>query len=101
MYLGFDIGGTKCAVCVGTSEGKIIDRRAFATEEPRGPDHAIESLFTHASELIKKHRFTPIAVGISCGSPMHPEAGIIQAPANLPSWVSRRRTRLICQTWVT
>jgi len=86
MYLGFDIGGTKCAVCLGTAGGEIIARRSFPTEEPRGPEQAIVQLIRHAQELIAEHQVRPIAVGISCGSPMDPEAGIIQAPANLPSW---------------
>ncbi len=95
MYRGFDIGGTKCAVCLGTADGAILDRRSFATEEPRGPAQAIENLFRCADELLRAHQAAPIAVGISCGSPMDPEAGIIQAPANLPSWKDVAIARMV------
>jgi glucokinase len=86
MYLGFDIGGTKCAVCLGTADGVIIDRRSFPTEEPKGPAQTITRLFAAADELVRTHAARPLAVGIACGSPLDPEAGIIQSPANLPSW---------------
>ena len=31
-YLGFDIGGTKCAAVLGNGEGRILCREAFPTE---------------------------------------------------------------------
>lgn len=95
MYLGFDIGGTKCAVCLGTADGRILARRSFATEEPKGPEPALAQLFSHAQELLTQHQARPFAVGISCGSPLDPELGVIQAPANLPSWVDVPIVRLV------
>lgn len=105
MYLGFDIGGTKCAVCLGTADGRIIDKGSFPTEEPKGPDQAVEQLLRHAGELIAAHGVKPLGVGISCGSPLDPERGIVQAPANLPSWkdvpiVQIVRDRLGLPAWL-
>jgi glucokinase len=105
MYLGFDIGGTKCAVCIGDAQGKVIAKRSFATEEPKGPDQAVEQLIAAAKELLAEHPGKPEGVGISCGSPLDPELGVIQAPANLPSWkdvpiVTIVRDRLGLPAWL-
>jgi glucokinase len=95
MYLGFDIGGTKCAVCLGDEQGNVLDKRTFATEEPKGPSQAVEKLIASAQELIAAHRAKPTAVGIACGSPLDPDQGIIQAPANLPSWKDVAIVRIV------
>src|SRR5690348_11340370 len=105
MYLGFDIGGTKCAVCIGDAQGKVLAKRGFATEEPKGPDQAVDQLIAAAKELLAEHPGKPEGVGISCGSPLDPELGVIQAPANLPSWkdvpiVRIVRERLGLQAWL-
>ena len=45
LLLGFDIGGTKCAVIVGSSDGGkpvVLAREAFATEQ--GPDATLSRL---------------------------------------------------------
>lgn len=85
LYLGIDIGGTKCAVCYGDEQGRAIDKRSFPTLEPKGPGQAVENLLKAADELVAKHG-RPRAIGISCGSPLDPELGLVQSPANLPSW---------------
>ena len=85
-YLGIDIGGTKCAVLLGTADGKIIDKTSFPTEEHLGPDPAIAKLLSSAEKIISRHGIKPQAIGISCGSPLDPDRGIIQSPPNLPSW---------------
>lgn len=81
MLLGIDIGGTKCAVTVGTKEGEIIAKERFAT--------------TTAEETLLKIRDTveqfrdayPLeACGISCGGPLDEREGIILSPPNLPDW---------------
>jgi len=42
-FLGIDIGGTKCAVCLGDESGKIVDKEGFPTKEPEGPGQAIDN----------------------------------------------------------
>jgi glucokinase len=85
-YLGIDIGGTKCAVSLATPEAQILDKLVFNTEESKGPEQAIVKLIASAHELLKKHPHELLAVGISCGSPLDPEQGIILSPPNLSSW---------------
>ncbi len=86
IFLGLDIGGTKCTVSLGSSDAEIIDKISFLTKEPEGPAQAIVNLIASAEELLSKHQASIRAIGISCGSPLDPDKGIIQSPPNLPSW---------------
>jgi len=84
--LGFDIGGTKCAVVLGrlTADGvEIRDRQVFATE---GLDRTLERLEASARELIRRHDAQPAALGISCGGPLDSARGVVLGPPNLPGW---------------
>ena len=90
--IGIDIGGTKCAVILAHSqvsdpEKAILGRTCFQTD-PYNPQlnkicEAIDSLL---SDLTSPADCLD-GIGISCGSPLDPERGIIQAPPNLPGWI--------------
>lgn len=95
--LGIDIGGTKCAVCLATLEGRILDKSGFATNEPLGPGQAIERFFSEAEVLLERYNATPAAIGISCGSPLDPERGIIHAPPQLSSWKDVEVVRILSE----
>ena len=84
-YIGFDVGGTKCAVTVANVENGMVEfegKRAFATPSPW--QEAVEQMFCAAEELLGGRRAD--ACGFSCGSPLDAERGIILAPPNLPGW---------------
>ena len=84
-YIGFDVGGTKCAVTVANVENGTVafeGKRAFATPTPW--QEAVEQMFCAAEELLGGRRAD--ACGFSCGSPLDAERGIILAPPNLPGW---------------
>lgn len=80
-YLGFDIGGTKCAVVVGDENGNLLYKTAFPTADP---DATLSKMFELADECMRE--YSPVSLGISCGSPLDPVKGIIQSPPNLPGW---------------
>lgn len=82
MFLGVDIGGTKTAVCLGDRQGNILEKIKFSTG---GPEQTVEAIIAAGKALLKEQ--SPLAVGVSCGSPQDSERGIIQAPPNLPDWV--------------
>ena len=90
--LGFDIGGTKCAVLLGkrSPEGlDIVYRHAFPTETDRGPDAALSRMESEAQ--IGLHDLAiPTddigGIGISCGGPLDNRKGVILSPPNLPGW---------------
>ena len=59
MLLGFDIGGTKCAVVIGekgSEQIKILDKLIMSTNQPTY--EIIEKLFSAAEDLLKKHFVT-------------------------------------------
>ncbi len=78
MYIGVDIGGTKCAVVKADSEGKILSKVRFDT--------------TTYKETLKKileavdAAGAADAIGISCGGPLDSKHGVILCPPNLPEW---------------
>ena len=83
--IGFDIGGTKCAVSIGEfSDGKIKieDKKIIQTNHNLPPLAVIDKL----TELAKSMTDKPDIVGISCGSPLDSKQGIILSPPNLPGW---------------
>ncbi len=85
---GIDIGGTKCAVCIGRAEAghiKILDKRRFAT--PDGPESALVALTDGLEALLEAHPEVALsAVGVSCGGPLDSTQGLILSPPNLPGW---------------
>jgi len=85
LILGFDVGGTKTAVVVGTSEGVIVDRGAVAMVPGASFDASWESIAAIADRLIAAHG-SPGAIGISVGGPVDTRRGIVMSPPNLPTW---------------
>lgn len=87
FYLGVDIGGTTCAVLIGTEEMDILHRIEFATHVENGPDYAIKKILDNIGVLMKKYKNRQLkSIGISCGGPLDSKLGIIQSPPNLPGW---------------
>ena len=82
-FLGIDIGGTKCAVCVGDDNAQVLGRRELLTS--RQPEETLGALEGFARELLRETG--PVdAIGIACGSPQDAARGLILAPPNLPGW---------------
>lgn len=84
--LGFDIGGTKCAVVTARWDGaqiELLKKAACPTDLTVSPEKMIQRLITMADGLCDR---APDAVGISCGNPMDAKNGIILSPPNLPGW---------------
>jgi glucokinase len=91
MLLGFDIGGTKCAVVLGkkTSDDQIqlLDKLVLPTIQPA--QEMISSLFSAAASLLSGNGTSEDdidGIGISCGGPLSSKEGIILSPPNLPGW---------------
>ena len=85
VFVGFDIGGTKCACVTGREESgqmKILSREAFAT--PKSQEEAISRLCDLAKQATQGEEI--LGIGISSGGPMDAEKGELQNPPNLPGW---------------
>lgn len=83
MLLGFDIGGTKCGVVLG-SETEIYQAKKIPTDHSIPPREMISRLCHLADELLGNQQ--PDAIGISCGGPLDSRTGVILSPPNLPGW---------------
>jgi glucokinase len=83
--VGFDVGGTKSAVIVGTAGGEVIARSQFPSQAHRGAEGMIADMLKHATDLLATHG--PVAcAGVSIGGPLIPDKGLILSPPNLPGW---------------
>lgn len=87
MYiLGFDIGGTKCAVNTAKWDGskiELLSKKSCATDHTISPEKMIDRMIEMAEEILEEK---PDKIGISCGGPLDSKRGIIQSPPNLPGW---------------
>ena len=84
-YLGFDIGGTKCAVSVGEAENNTI--RVLERHEVPTMGNSYETLRLldpSVCEYLEKYEIK--SAGISCGGPLDSVSGMILCPPNLPGW---------------
>ncbi len=89
LLLGVDIGGTKCAVTLGMSEGDDIvikDKSEFLTTDV---DSTIVKIKTAVRDVLDRNSLNDEdiqAIGISCGGPLDSSKGVIMSPPNLPGW---------------
>ncbi len=85
LFVGFDIGGTKCAVSTGR-EGKdgieILSRDEMPT--PATQEEAMTLLCRMARR--QEGNDAILGVGLSAGNPMDASRGMLLGPPNLPGW---------------
>ena len=89
MYiLGFDIGGTKCAVITASWENgdiSLLKKEKCETDKALSPEKMIEKLISMADSILERK---PDAIGISCGGPLDSKRGVILCPPNLKGWIN-------------
>ena len=102
---GFDIGGTKCAVILGKSVAdsapQIIAKERFATNDHPEPAECLLYMCKLLQKLLLECQIDKSlihALGISCGGPLDPYAGVIQSPPNLPGWDDVHAVELVENT---
>ena len=85
MMIGFDIGGTKCAVSIGKEINGILQiekKESIPTDLSVSPLEMLERLCLLAEKMTSEFD----AIGISCGGPLNTVTGEILSPPNLPGW---------------
>ena len=91
MYIGIDIGGTKCAITRAEvdKDGSItvLSKVRFDTARVK---ETLERIFSEVEKMLPAD-----AIGISCGGPLDEERGIIMSPPNLPGWDNIRITDML------
>ncbi len=66
--LGYDIGGTKCAVVLGDVAGdrvRILGRQVVATGG-RGPEAVLTDMARMARDLLSKAGYVPVDFPVDC-----------------------------------
>jgi glucokinase len=90
IWIGVDIGGIKTAVSLSRKPPDVISRVEFPTLPQKGPKQTIDQILASSHRMlaeIKTSKASLRGIGISCGGPLDPIAGVVQAPPNLPTWV--------------
>ena len=96
VFVGLDIGGTKCAVSIGRESGGGIDilcREAMPT--PKDQRVAMAQMCKLATALARGQHIA--GVGISAGGPLDARQGMLLSPPNLPGWRDVSLTALATQ----
>ena len=83
--LGWDVGGTKSAAVVGTTEGEILDRDEWDSQAHRGHRAMLRDFLAAARTLLSKHKGITRA-GVSIGGPLNTRTGVVLSPPHLPDW---------------
>jgi glucokinase len=99
-WIGVDIGGTKTAVVISSHPPVMLARIEFPTLPNEGPERAIKMIKRSIHQLIDRADMDKSklgAIGVSCGGPLDPAAGVIQAPPNLSTWVDIPITSILGQ----
>ena len=89
MYIGIDIGGTKCAVLKGDEKMNIVEKVKFPTTTLQD---TLERIFSEVERLMPAD-----AIGISCGGPLDERRGVIMSPPNLPGWDEVHITEMLTE----
>lgn len=95
IILGFDIGGTKCAVITARWDGrdiKVLKKKSRPTNKNISPEAMMGLLIADADSILQE---APDRVGISCGGPLDSKKGVIMSPPNLPGWDNVEIVRII------
>jgi glucokinase len=87
IYMGLDIGGTKCAVIIGDASFTIRKKVTFDSRTERGWQAITDDLKRHGRALLSEFPGNRLKrIGISCGGPLDSKKGMIYSPPNLPGW---------------
>ena len=77
--VGLDIGGTKTAIVVGDSGGRILSRHHFATNTARGFDPVFSDICAGARVALESQSEPAVAMSVSIGGPLDVLNGIIKS----------------------
>jgi len=96
IYLGLDIGGTKCSLVVGDASFSVLRKVGFETNTERGWRSILSEFTSHIRTLLGEYKHCKLKrIGISCGGPLDSKKGIICSPPNLPGWDNVPITKIL------
>jgi glucokinase len=87
IYLGLNIGGTKCSVVVGDASFSVKQKVVFDTHTERGYKAILSEFRDNIKWVLAEFStYNLKRIGISCGGPLDSRKGMIYSPPNLPGW---------------
>lgn len=87
LYLGLDVGGTKCSMVIGNASLAIKKKIFFETRVERGYKAILSEFQEHIDASLAEFPECRLKrIGISCGGPLDSAKGMIYSPPNLPGW---------------
>jgi glucokinase len=98
LALGLDVGGTKIAAGVVRGDGTVLSRRVAPSHVEDGPGEVVRRHLELGRAAVADAGvdWSDVrAVGIACGGPLDPVAGIIQSPLSLPGWDELPLVRIV------
>ncbi|MEA2012992.1 MAG: ROK family protein [Verrucomicrobiota bacterium] len=87
--LGYDIGGTKIAISIADSLGKILDSDRIKTGEDSIPEQVMEDVKKITAKILQKVGLSledVRAAGIASPGPIDVPNGIMLPSPNMPNW---------------
>src|SRR3989338_7222386 len=87
--VGIDVGGTKIAISLGSSRGKIAARRVCSARSGRAVQKSLEDIEFHVKGLLSEKNLKPnqlLGIGFGVPGAVNQEKGIVEKSPNLPSW---------------
>jgi glucokinase len=102
IYLGLDIGGTKCSLVAGDSSFSVLQKVGFDTNTERGWKSILSEFSGHIKTILSEYKHCKLKrIGISCGGPLDSKKGLICSPPNLPGWDNVPITRILSDEFGT
>jgi glucokinase len=89
QLLGIDIGGTKLALAVGDSSGRIFAHRRRPTEASGDAEADLRRIAADARSLLDEAGVSlddVACIGVSVPGPFDRKRGLLLEPPNLPGW---------------
>lgn len=104
LIAGVDIGGTKLAVGVADTQGRLLEESRQLSDVHRGPDAVIEDIIQMVRDTVRKVGARPenlCFLGVASPGPLSQKRGVILMAPNMPGWedyplIARLREGLQC-----
>ena len=95
MIGGVDIGGTKIAVGVVDSVGRVVVKKECSADGPRGFDHAMGRVKVLLHECADQANVKLRGIGIGSAGPLDATTGALGNVNNLPTWVGGKPVEVL------
>ncbi|MWC27657.1 ROK family protein [Paenibacillus sp. MMS18-CY102] len=87
--IGIDIGGTKTAIGIVNSAGKVLAKTSLPTDQALSPAEMVDRIAEAARGLLSNQglqQSSLLGIGIGAPGPLNTKLGIIAEPPNMRGW---------------